>query len=187
MLSEKDKYEKVWEECARYGKDWTDRGLGRPYKRPFEERVPKGSTVIDFGCGNGSSLSWLSSAGYRPHGVEIAANAIKSNHGIITVADLRKPPMWPRPVQYGICTDVMEHIPTKDVYLTIMNIGDSVEQGALFGIARLPDKDGDELGLELHLTIRDKEWWDEILLKFFERVEVVRYDDGCYIVWGWHY
>jgi hypothetical protein len=56
MLSEKDKYEKVWEECARYGKDWTDRGLGRPYKRPFEERVPKGSTVIDFGCGNGSCI-----------------------------------------------------------------------------------------------------------------------------------
>ena len=184
-MDEKTKYETVWRDCVGYGKNWTDRGLGKPYKRPILARVPRGSSVTDFGCGNGTSLSWLRSEGFKAAGVEIAANAIKQNADRIHVADLRDD--YTGPVsEYGICTDLMEHIPTVDVGMVLANISNHVQHAVLFGIARLPDKDGDALGLQLHLTIQDKEWWDERLLLFFSSVEVVRYDDGVYLVWGIH-
>lgn len=183
IMNEQTKYETVWRDCARYGKNWTDKGLGKPYKKPFLAKVPRGSTVMDFGCGNGSSLTWLRGEGFTPRGIEIAENAITSNRELIEVGDLRKDISGPQNL-YGLCTDLMEHIPTEDVETVLDNIAGNVRVGAFFGIARLPDKDGDALGLQLHLTIQDKEWWDERLLKFFSSVEVVRYDDGCYLVWA---
>lgn len=185
-LDEKTKYETVWRDCARYGKNWTDAGLGRPYKVPFL-RGSKPGTVIDFGCGNGTSLRWLESQGYAPKGVEIASNAVSHAVVSVTICDLRDgQTLHPIGVaEYGLCTDLMEHIPTEDVDVVLRNISEHVSVGVLFGIARLPDKDGDALGLELHLTLKEKAWWDEKLLQHFSSVQLVRYDDGCYIVWGW--
>jgi 2-polyprenyl-3-methyl-5-hydroxy-6-metoxy-1,4-benzoquinol methylase len=182
-MDEKTKYETVWAQCERYGKNWADKGLGRPYKRPFQQKVQAPATVIDFGCGNGTSLTWLWHLGHEPYGIEIAENAIKQHRQRIEVADLRFHIDMPS-AEWGLCTDVMEHIPTGEVPLVLSNISQKVTKGCLFGIARLPDKDGDALGLELHLTIRDKGWWDPILLTFFRELEEVRYDDGVYIVWG---
>jgi len=187
-MDEKEKYEKVWAECSRYGKDWTDRGLGRPYKVPFLKEVPRGSTVFDFGCGNGSSLSWMKSQSFYPLGVEIAANATLPRYSNdVFLADLRDTQALDiiGKAQYGLCTDLMEHIPTDDVDLVLENISEHISIGVMFGIARLPDLDGVSLGLELHLTIADRDWWDEKLLRYFSQVQEVRYDDGCYIVWGW--
>lgn len=186
IMDEKEKYEKVWRDCARYGKNWSDPGLGRPYKRPFMQKVPRGSTVIDFGCGNGSSLSWLKTEGMLPKGIEIADNAVMENSNLITIGDLRNAETVSTigNARFGLCTDLMEHIPTNDVPDVLNNISFVVLGSVLFGIARLPDKDGDELGLQLHLTIQGKEWWDEKLLEHFSSVEPVRYDDGVYIVWG---
>jgi len=188
MLTEKAKYEKVWDECSRYGKDWTDAGLGKPYKVPFLKEVKRGSTVFDFGCGNGTSLGWMKSQGFYPLGIEIASNAILPRYfDDVHFADLRDASALETlyEASYGLCTDLMEHIPTEDVDTVLENIASMTSVGVLFGIARLPDKDGDALGLQLHLTIKDKEWWDMRLLAWFGRVEQVRYDDGCYIVWGW--
>jgi hypothetical protein len=186
-MNEKEKYEKVWRECERYGKNWVDAGLGRPYKRPFLETAKPASTVIDFGCGNGSSLGWVKYAGFLPKGVEIAGNAVTQNHNLITIGDLRDAGSMIHlgVAQYGLCTDLMEHIPTDDVETVLFNLAAHVTEAVFFGIARLPDKDGDALGLELHLTIQDKEWWDEKILEHFSRCDVVRYDDGCYLLWAW--
>jgi len=186
-MNEKEKYEKVWRECARYGKNWADPSLGRPYKRPFLAIAPPGSTVIDFGCGSGSSLNWLKREGFLPKGVEIAANAVTQNQDQITIADLRDSDALADlgQARLGLCTDLMEHVPTEDVDRVLMNIAHHVSDAVLFGIARLPDKDGDALGLELHLTIQDRDFWDEKILKHFSRCEMVRYDDGCYILWAW--
>jgi 2-polyprenyl-3-methyl-5-hydroxy-6-metoxy-1,4-benzoquinol methylase len=188
MLTEKEKYEKVWRECGRYGKDWTDRGLGRRYKEWFNERAFPAARVNDWGCGNGTSIKWLNSCGYFATGIEIAANAIITNRNDIYVGDLRKEshlvgvPMS----DFGLCTDLMEHLPTSDVDRALKNISKRTRHGVLFGIARLPDKDGAALGLTLHLTIADKEWWDSMILKHFKEVEELRYNDGAYICWGWN-
>jgi cyclopropane fatty-acyl-phospholipid synthase-like methyltransferase len=141
--------------------------------------------VTDFGCGNGTSLSWLRSEGFTAAGVEIATNAIKQNADRIHVADLRDEYTGPIS-EYGICTDLMEHIPTDDVPRVLANISAATKCGVLFGIARLPDKDGDAMGLTLHLTIKDREWWDEHILKYFAAVREIRYDDGVYLLWAFH-
>ena len=186
-MNEKEKYEKVWRECDRYGKNWVDAGLGRPYKTPFLKTAKYGATVIDFGCGNGSSLGWLKQTRFLPKGIDIAGNAITQHHNLITIGDLRHAGdmVTLGQAQYGICTDLMEHIPTDDVDRVLMNIAAHVTDGILFGIARLPDKDGDALGLELHLTIQDQDGWDEKMQQPLRRCAVVHYDYGCYILWAW--
>jgi hypothetical protein len=189
-MQEQEKYQLIWKRCGRYGKDWTDKGLGRPYKRPFLEKVPTGSTVIDFGCGNGTSLSWLRSEGMQPKGVEIAENAVTAKNPPpgINFLDLRDSEKMKNVgvCEYGICTDVMEHIPTVDVPKVIRNISNAVSKAVLFGIARLPDKDGEEFGLDLHLTLENAEWWNSKILGSFHKTETVRYDEGVYLFWAFN-
>lgn len=187
MLDEKTKYETVWRDCARYGKDWTDRGLGRKYKNWFTDRATPAATVIDFGCGNGTSLKWLTSCGYYATGIDIAENSHKGDRKDIHIGDLRnRVDVQQLPIaQFGLCTDLMEHIPTRDVDTVLSNIVSRVHKGVLFGIARLPDKDGEALGLTLHLTLEDKQWWDTAILKHFKKVEELVYNDGAYACWGW--
>jgi SAM-dependent methyltransferase len=180
-VNEKEKYELMWAKCGRYGKDWTNNGLARSFKGWFKSEVTSPARVIDFGCGNASSLAWLESLGHDAAGVDIADNAPK--HPNVVIADLREDFDLPA-ADYGICADVMEHIPTDDVDSVMANIAGHVTKGVLFGIARTPDKDGGEFGLTLHLTLRDRAWWDKAALKYFDRVVPTRYNDKAYCFWG---
>jgi 2-polyprenyl-3-methyl-5-hydroxy-6-metoxy-1,4-benzoquinol methylase len=186
-MEEKEKYEIVWRDCKRYGKDWTDRGLGRKYKTWFNKSATPAARVTDFGCGNGTSLKWLESCGYKATGFDIARNAIKTNGKSVVFGDLREAvDVEQLPLsEFGLCTDLMEHIPTESVDAVIANIAGKVTRGVLFGIARLPDKDGEALGLVLHLTIADRQWWDTAMRKHFSRIEELVYNDGAYVFWAW--
>lgn len=187
MSDEKAKYERVWRECKRYGKNWMDRGLGKKYKAWFNEHATPASRVIDFGSGNGTSLRWLNSCGYHATGFDIAANAVTNHRQETHIGDLRIPADVSQLPQadFGLCTDLMEHIPTGDVDAVLFNIASKIKVGVLFGIARLPDKDGEALGLTLHLTIADQQWWDRALMKHFKQIEILVYNDGAYVLWGW--
>jgi 2-polyprenyl-3-methyl-5-hydroxy-6-metoxy-1,4-benzoquinol methylase len=184
VLTEQEKYELVWDKVARYGKVWTNPGLGQSIKRWVGAEIPKGAMVMDFGCGNGTSLDWLKSAGYAPTGVDIARNATK--HPDCIVGDLRDDLYLPL-TDYGICIDVMEHIPTTDVGKVLAQIARTVRRSVLFVIARDRDKDGAVVGQELHLTRRPKEFWDAEILAHFASVDVLRYnpdDESSYCLWA---
>jgi hypothetical protein len=56
------------------------------------------------------------------------------------------------------CTDVMEHIPTKDVDQVLLNIM-SAAQHVFFQISTEQDSCGKMIGEELHLTVKPPEWW----------------------------
>jgi len=184
-MDEVTKYERVWAECKRYGKDWMNQGLGRPYKKPLLATLRKGASVIDFGCGTGSSVKWLRSQGFIASGIEIASNAVQVSN--IVIGDLREADHVDHldEADFGVCTDLMEHIPTADVPAVLANIAGKVREAVFFGIARTEDLDGEALGLTLHLTLADQQWWDEQILTYFAKVEMVRYDDGCYLCWAW--
>ena len=64
----------------------------------------------------------------------------------------------PQSAKYGMCCDVLEHIPTADVETVIQNIMASAEN-CFFQISTTPDICGDLIGTRLHLTIRPHEWW----------------------------
>jgi len=186
MLTEQQKYELVWQEVGRYGKDWTNPALASSIKKWIRATIPKKSSVMDFGCGNGTSLEWLKSEKYNPFGVEIAKNA--TGYPGVIIGDLRNDLVLPK-CDYGMCVDVMEHIPTEGVEKVLNNISNSIRSGALFIIARDEDKDGAEVGQVLHLTRKPLEWWREKLLQHFSKVELLRYnanDESAICLWAWN-
>jgi hypothetical protein len=185
VLTEREKYERVWCEVERYGKDWTNPNLAGRIKRWVRGGIPADATVMDFGCGNATSLEWLDSVGYFALGVEIARNA--TDHPGVIVGDMRNGLDLPIS-DYGICIDFMEHIPIDDVDGVLARIASVVTCGVLFVIARDEDKDGVSIGQQLHLTRKPREWWDERLVQYFERVELLHYEpakESAYCLWAW--
>ena len=77
----------------------------------------------------------------------------------------------PARAKYGLCTDVMEHIPTDTVVTVLMNIMESAET-VMFQISTVKDDFGIMLGTDLHLTVRDHIWW----LSLFDWLE-------CDVTW----
>ena len=159
-------------EQAKYEKVWThDR-----YRQnaPGEKRVahaikalgmPIGSSVIDFGCGTGRPAFALQKLGFTVIAVDHAANCLDTQ--VKGMLNFCQHCLWELPddltAEYGFCTDVMEHIPPDYVELTLASIRKAV--GAVyFQISTRPDGLGKPLiGEPLHLTVQNKDWWEEQL------------------------
>ena len=69
------------------------------------------------------------------------------------------------------CTDVMEHIPEKDVDAVLNNCLLACRH-VFFNISTVPDVSGKLVGHPLHLSVHPYEWW---LNKFVERECVIHY------------
>lgn len=157
-LSERDVYRLMWQHPD--------------YRRltPGEFLVPTflevahpepGAQVIDFGCGTGRASLALQAAGLNPLLVDFADNCRDAEAVMLPFleADLTQPN--PLRAPYGFCTDVMEHIPTKDVAAVIDNIMASAGQ-VMFQIATFADGFGALIGRPLHLTVRPHYWWRDL-------------------------
>lgn len=169
-MNEKEKYEMMYAKCARYGKDW--QRAGRVHKLLIEQHIPPLQGVWDFGAGNGTCVEWLRSTGRTAIGVDIVGNVADRAPGV-QQGDLRDPDIVLFPRANGVCIDVMEHIPTEDVPTVISNIAGAVTGKVYFHIALGPDKDGEELGVELHLTQKPTDWWVKELSVRFSEVRIV--------------
>ncbi len=177
-MNEKDKYEMMYRDCPRYGKDWER--AGRVHKLLIDRCLPRDEGVWDFGAGNGSCVDWLNSSGRHAVGIELASNAV-GKHRSVRQGDLREPGLGLYPRSNGVCVDVMEHIPTDDVHPVLRNIADAVTNKVYFHIALGPDKDGEDLGVELHLTQKPASWWSHVLGMYFESVVVVNERAGRFV------
>ena len=67
----------------------------------------------------------------------------------------------PMEADYGICTDVMEHIPTEDVFRVITNIMESAHK-VFFQISTIDDSMGELIEQPLHLTVKPHSWWENL-------------------------
>lgn len=173
---EKRKYERMWS-IDRY------RTLS-----PGEELLPtfiealgieEGDSAIDFGCGPARATQKLKDMGVEVLGIDIAENCRDEGVDI----PLRLAPLWDLPddidpADYGICCDVMEHIPPDRVDKVLANIRAKTTEGAVFNIAFFNDGFGNQIGERLHLTVRSKDWWAQRLKQHWPHVEVIRTDSG---------
>src|SRR5690606_5284178 len=89
-------------------------------------------------------------------------------------------------VDYGLCTDVMEHIPEAHVSETIANLGLAIKNGRLWSICHVPDMWGKRVGEKLHMTVRPNDWWVTELERYWCTVEVVKTSKGTSIYWTEH-
>ena len=151
-FSEKEKYQLMWNiPSYRYtapGEYVVDTFL--------EVAKPKG-TVIDFGCGTGRAGIKLSET-CDVTLVDFTDNCRDEEalHLPFVQADLSV--NIPVNAEYGFCTDVMEHIPTKDVGKVIDNIMKSADK-VFFQISTVDDHFGKMIGHPLHLTVKPHDWW----------------------------
>lgn len=167
--TEADKYRRIWE--------LDEYRLRSPGERLLPEIIselgmsPESGTVIDFGCGCGRMTKKLEEMGYDILGVDHAENCLDPDLKIqFCLANL-----WELPyliADYGICCDVMEHIPIEFVDAVLAGIHKSVPK-AFFNISFAPDGHGVLIGEVLHMTVRPPSWWEERLRSYWNNVRRV--------------
>jgi len=166
---EQRRYERIWQV--------DEYRVGSPGERSVfsflaQTKLEKDAEVIDFGCGTGRAGWWIAALGKArvtlidfagncldPHVAEACAE--QPDRIKFVQHDLTK--TIPFHAAYGICCDVLEHIPEQDVRLVLKNIL-LAAQHVYFAIATVEEIHGDKLGDgPLHLTVKPPEWWLERL------------------------
>ena len=156
FMSEKEKYQKMWEfeqyRTVAPGEHCIERFLD--VAKPTAE-----SRIIDFGCGTGRASVQLAKLGYKPLLVDFVVNS-RDPEALdlpFVQADLKKLPDGIYS-NYGFCTDVLEHIDTPEVGEVIESIMGHCRE-CFFQVSMVPDNCGQLIGQELHLTVKPFEWW----------------------------
>lgn len=156
-------------ECDKYRLLWST-DTYRDFS-PAEQLVPTilqtlkpEGLVLDFGCGTGRASLELSKQGLNVLLIDFADNARdeEAMHLPFLEWDLSHP--LPPHAHYGICCDVMEHIPTDAVATVLSNIMSAADK-VFFAISTVDDVCGALIHEQLHLTIREFGWWKEMLQK----------------------
>jgi 2-polyprenyl-3-methyl-5-hydroxy-6-metoxy-1,4-benzoquinol methylase len=156
LTVERDKYATLWDIPAY--RDVT--GGHRLYERLAEEGsfIP-GRTVLDIGCGPGTLAKSAAEDGMHPTLIDFvdARNADVKQYPFLCQS------VW-EPIEghwdYGLCADVMEHIPEQFTMLAIRNMLDACSN-VWFNIATVPDHGGRLIGETLHVTVQPYTWWKE--------------------------
>lgn len=154
---ERAKYSAVWDipeyRVVSPGADNVDRFL--EVLQP-----PRGSTVIDIGCGVGNAGLDLERHGMNVTWLDITDAALDP---VIDRRQFIEAPLWarwqrPGGWDYGFCVDVMEHLPVEYTMLALERIVLACRTSWIC-LANLPDSHGDRIGETLHLTVQPFNWW----------------------------
>lgn len=138
------------------------------------------STFLDLGCGTGRLTQKLAQ-NFFATGVDFAGNCLDEGVKVGFV----KANLWSLPdflqASYGVCCDVLEHIPPEKVDEVLANIAKAITTGVYFRIDHDRDSAGALIGVPLHLSVHDQTWWAQKLSEHFRLVRV--YGDGVFTAW----
>ena len=169
--SEKAKYEKAWADYPEY----RVRSPGEQLLDLAIELTGMSSpeSVIDFGCGPGRATKRMIDLGYKAMGLDIASNCLDPGIDI----PFQEACLWELPdslsADWGYCCDVMEHIPPDRVDEVLAGIRRVTKKGVVFQIAFGEENFGREMGEQLHLTVKNPEWWLMMLKKHWDDLRMV--------------
>lgn len=131
-----------------------------------------GDKIADFGCGPGYASKHFFDKGLDVVGFDIAHNSLKKEYRDqfpVVVGTL-----WDIPdtfsCKFGLCADVMEHIPQQRVDDVLAIISRAVADTCFFNISFRIDGYGNLIGERLHMTIKPREWWEAKLETYWSDV-----------------
>lgn len=157
-MTEAQKYEAMWSLPA-----YRTVAPGECVADAFINVAQPSGAVIDFGCGTGRGALRLRDAGLRPICVDFVNNsrdpeALSLPFVLWDFSSDEQMPVSLSGVDYGFCTDVMEHIPPERVDAVINNLMRCTGR-VFFQISTVPDQMGALIGQQLHLTVQPHQWW----------------------------
>lgn len=167
-MDEREKYEKMWT-MPQY-RAWS------PAASTLDQAIEalsltKPTEIIDLGTGTGRAAARLRGMGHRVLGFDIAHNCLDE-----PTEDFMVGCLWDMPRElefpYGICIDVMEHIPTQHVSEVFVNMR-RVAKCVYFDISLNHDSCGRLIGETLHMTVKPARWWLEQLRAVWDEVTVL--------------
>ena len=184
--SEREKYNRVWA-MEDYRQVSHSVNLWRTHRHLFPKSLGK---CVDLGSGLGRLFLLWNQQGYDAWAVDISPVAMEKftkrtlGHKFIETC------LWEMDVKhrwdFGVCTDVMEHIPPSYVEATLRNIAAHCDK-VLFKIAH--ETTNDLGGKPLHLTCKPVDWWISTMegicgtAKFEGIVERYHYKDSV-VTWN---
>ena len=152
------------------GKSWV------PMILPLLNRFPtEPITILDFGCGRGT---------FKP--------AIEGLHPGVRVTEYDpgvrgKDTLTMVPVDYVVCTDVMEHVEEKFVVDTLRTINWLAISGVFFNIDVAESKSFLPDGRNTHITIKPTKWWKDMLSMHIPEMEWTIHEEtkSRIVISGW--
>ena len=163
-LTERDKYRLMWATDAYC----TNSPAVNALPLIIEHLAPDG-LVLDFGCGTGRASAELARRGLPVMLIDFAGNGRDEEAMSLPFLEWDLTRSLPVHARYGICCDVMEHIPPSDVDRVVGNIMAAADS-VFFGISTVPDVCGAIIGATLHLTVRPHDWWLDLFQRLGYRI-----------------
>lgn len=163
---EKTKYEQMWQ-ISHY-RDLTG---GHAFFDYFADIVEpsKGSTILDIGGGSGRASRAALEYGLKPTLLDF----VDARDEDLLDLPFIEQTVW-RPIEgkwdYGMCFDVMEHIPVQLTMLSIQNILNVCDE-AWFNISNVQDNCGKYIRQRLHVTVMPYKWWLDSLKEISEVID----------------
>lgn len=160
-LTERDKYRTIWQFDTYREVSPGELTVGAFLELSKAQRAP-GDVVIDFGCGTGRAGLALAKADCGVLLVDFADNCRDDEALALPFMEWDLTESCPARAPFGVCIDVMEHIPPNDTEAVLANIMASAER-VFFSIDREPDALGTLIGESLHINLRTHDAWLALL------------------------
>ena len=183
--AERLKYEKMWG-LQEYRISSPDAAF---VAGAFKDLIEPGASVNIYGCGPGRAGLFLTAAGHKVSMCDIADNcldpAVKTEVILGRIgfvrSNIKHIAGWMKPADWGLCCDVMEHLPEEWIFTVLAQIR-LLTPRTFFSIGTNPDTFGERIGETLHLTVRLASWWANVFADVWGREFNVPKDHGGQII-----
>lgn len=109
--------------------------------------LDEGDVILDYGCGRGT---------FKPAMLELRPDLVVEEYDPGVRGKDKTPTI---PVNYVVCTDVMEHIEEEKVDGVLGHLDWLAKDGIFFNIVFTPSRSFLPDGRNTHITCKSYEWW----------------------------